>query len=195
MHVPADTHQMSAPTVQVAPVPRVPLLLVIGPPAVGKSSVAREVSELLAGARIAFAYADRDDFGINGLLHEDPLLGLNELLHARVAAGAQRLVVAWRVESALELTRFRVAMGWTDIKVCRLRAEPDALLARIGAGEESFQRLHLQTLALEIAPRLERQAPEDILLTTDDAPPRAVAMRAYRQWTMLDAPFARDAVA
>jgi hypothetical protein len=195
MRASADIHPSSAPAEQASPAAGVPLMLIIGPPAVGKSSVAREISQLLEHARIAFAYADRDDFGANGLLHEDPLLGLNELLHDRVADGAQRLVVAWRVESGVELARFRAALGWTDITVCRLHAELDALLARIHAGEESFQRLHLQTMALEIGPRLERQAAEDILLATDQALPRAVAMRAFRQWTMLDAPLARDAAA
>lgn len=195
MRSPTDIHPDPASAVQELPVAGVPLLLIIGPPGVGKSSVAREVGALLEDAQIGFAYADRDEFGINGLLYEDPLLGLNEILHARVAAGAQRLVVAWRVESGLELARFRTALGWADIKVCRLRAQPDALLERIGAGDESFQTLHLQTMALEIAPRLERQAAEDILLATDDALARAVAMRAFRQWTLLAAPLARDAAA
>lgn len=163
---------------------RVPLLLIIGPPGVGKSSVARYVSALLSDAQIDHACVDRDDFSVGGLLHEDPLLDLNEMLHARVSTGAQRLVVAWRVESGLQLTRFRAALGWADITVCRLRAEPGALLERIAAGQSSFQRLHLQTMALEIAPRLDRQAAADIILTTDDAPARSVAMRAFRRWAM-----------
>jgi hypothetical protein len=173
----------------------VPLLLIIGPPGVGKSSVAREVSMLLEDARIAFAYVDRDDFGVNGLLLQDPLADLNELLHERVAAGAQRLVVAWRVESGLELARVHAALGWAAITVCRLRAEPDELMARIDAGHGSFQRLHLLTMALDIAPRLERQAAADILLATDASPPRAVATRAFTQWTMQGASMTRDAAA
>ena len=179
MRPPADIH--------------VPLLLLIGPPGVGKSSVGEHLTRLLTEAGLPFAYVDRDEFGTNGLLHEDPLLELNELLHVRVAAGAQRLVVAWRTESGHELDRFRAALGWADITVCRLRAEPDELLARIAAAQPEFQSLHLQTMALEIAPRLERQAREDILLATDDAPPAAIAMRAYRQWAMRGAPLVGDA--
>jgi hypothetical protein len=171
----------------------VPLLLIIGPPGVGKSSVARQLASLLEDGGVRFSYLDRDDFGVNGLLHEDPLVDLNEMLHARVAGGAQRLVVAWRVESGLELTRVRAALGWADITVCRLHAEPEALLARIAAGQPEFQSLHLQTMALEIAPRLARQAGEDILLATDDAAPAALAMRAFRQWTMRGAPMRADA--
>jgi hypothetical protein len=163
---------------------QVPLLLLIGPPGVGKSAVAEHVTRLLEEAGLPYAYVDRDEFGTTGLLHEDPLLELNELLHARVAAGAQRLVVAWRVESRHELDRFRSAVGWADITVCRLRAEPGELLARIAAVQPEFQSLHLQTMALEIAPRLERHAGEDILLATDDAAPGAIAMRAFRQWAM-----------
>ncbi len=170
----------------------VPLLLIIGPPAVGKSSVARHVSALLTDAGIGFACIDRDDFGVGGLLHEDPLLDLNEMLHARVAAGAQRLVVAWRVDSGMHLHRFRAALGWADITVCRLRAEPGVLLDRIATGQSSFLGLHLQTMALEIAPRLDLQAQADITLATDDAPAKAVAMRVHRQWAMHGAPMAAE---
>jgi len=168
----------------VRPPAATPLLLIIGPPGAGKSSVARELSRLLEEGRVGFAHVDRDDFGVDGLLHEDPLLGLNEILHARVATGAQRLVVAWRIESGMELARFKTALGWADITVCRLRASNKALLHRIAIGQPSFQRLHLQTMALEIAPRLELQAREDILLATDEAEPRALALRAHRQWEM-----------
>ncbi len=172
---------------------QIPLLLIIGPPGVGKSSVARQVTSLLDDGGLQFAYVDRDDFGVNGLLHEDPLVDLNEMLHARVAGGAQRLVVAWRVESGLELARVRAALGWADITVCRLHAEPETLLARIAAGQPEFQSLHLQTMALEIAPRLARQAGEDIMLTTDDSVPAALALRAFRQWAMRGAPLRADA--
>ena len=83
------------------PPPRVPMLVIIGAPGVGKSSVARAVAGMLEESGIGFAYVDRDDFGVDGLLHEDPLLDLNEMLHARVAAGVERLLVAWRIESGL----------------------------------------------------------------------------------------------
>ncbi len=180
MRAPIDIRQV--------PPPRVSLLLFIGPPSVGKSSAAQQVCHLLDDARVPYAYVDRDQFGTNGLLHEDPLLDLNEILHTRVAAGAQRLVVSWRVESGLELARLRAVLGWTEITVCRLRAEAATLSDRIAAGESSFQGLHLQAMALEIAPRLDAQVAEDILLATDATAPRAVAIRAYRQWTMQDEP-------
>jgi DNA polymerase III delta prime subunit len=166
----------------LAPAARVPLLLIIGPPGVGKSSAARHVSRLLADERVGFAYVDRDDFGVDGLLDTDPLLDLQPILRARVAAGAQRLVVAWRIESDVELARFRAALPWAHITVCRLRAETGELLDRIAGQQQSFHRLHLQSIALAQAPRLERRASEDILLATDHAPPRVVADRALRQW-------------
>jgi hypothetical protein len=165
-----------------APVAAVPLLLIMGPPSVGKSSAARQLSRLLEDGRIGCAYVDRDDFGVDGLLDQDPLVDLQEILRARVAEGAERLVVAWRIECAAELDRFRAALPWAGITVCRLRAEIGRLLDRIAGGHESFQRLHLQSMALEMAPRLERQASEDILLTTDEASPQVVATDALRQW-------------
>jgi len=165
-----------------AALPRVPLLLIIGPPGVGKSSAARQVSRLLEDGHIGSAYIDRDDFGVDGLLDEDPLVDLQRILRSRVAEGAERLVVAWRIESDAELVRFRAALPWLDITVCRLRASTQELLDRIAGAEQSFQRLHLQSMALEMAPRLERQASEDILLGTDDDSPQAVAAHAMRQW-------------
>jgi hypothetical protein len=167
-----------------APAAGVPLLLIMGPPGVGKSSAARQVSRLLEDDRIGFACVDRDDFGVDGLLDEDPLVDLQAILRARVAGGAQRLVVAWRIESDVELARFRAALPWAAITVCRLRAETAELLDRIAGAQQSFQCLHLQSMALEIAPRLERQASEDMLLSTDEASPQVVASRALRQWEM-----------
>jgi energy-coupling factor transporter ATP-binding protein EcfA2 len=183
MRPPADTHPglgpAGAPTASAA---RVPLLLLIGPPGVGKSSAARHVSRLLANERIAVAVVDRDDFGVDGLLDTDPLLDLRPILRSHVAAGAQRLVVAWRIESDVELARFRTALPWTDITVCRLRAETGELLDRIAGEQQSFLRLHLQSIALAQSPRVEHQASEDILLATDHAPPQVVAARALRRW-------------
>jgi hypothetical protein len=186
MSTPADTPATSGG-------PAVPLLVFVGPPGVGKSSAARELTRLLDEAAVRYACVDRDEFGAGGLLYEDPLLGLNEMLHARVAGGAQRLVVAWRVETPMDITRLRSALGWADVRICRLHADPLVLLDRIAAQHESFQCLHLQTMALEIAPRLAAQANEDFLLATDTASARAVAMRALRTWGPL--PVATSAIA
>jgi hypothetical protein len=175
-------HPAPAAGTPAAPVERVPLLLIIGPPSVGKSSAARALSRLVEDGGIGCAYVDRDDFGVDGLLDQDPLVDLQEILCARVAQGAERLVVAWRIECDAELARFRAALPWAGITVCRLRAQIDELLDRIAGAQESFQRLHLQSKALEMAPRLERQASEDILLATDEASPQVVAVRALRQW-------------
>lgn len=164
------------------PAAGVPLLLIIGPPSVGKTSAARQLSRLLEDGLIGCAYVDRDDFGVDGLLDEDPLVDLQQMLPSCVAGGAERLVVAWRIESDAELSRFRASLPWAQITVCRLHAGTEALLDRIADGEQSFLRLHLQSMALEMAPRLERQASEDILLATDDASPQLVAVRALRQW-------------
>jgi hypothetical protein len=186
---------MSPPvdTTPASGVPAVSLLVFVGPPGVGKSSAAGELARLLDEAGVAYACVDRDDFGGGGLLFEEPLLGLNEMLHARVADGAQRLVVAWRVETPMDITRLRTALGWADVTICRLDAGPQVLLDRIAARYESFQCLHLQTMALQITSRLASQANEDFRLATDTAPARAVAMRALRKWGRL--PVAAPAIA
>jgi len=176
-----------ADTASVRGVPCVPLLVFVGPPGVGKSSATRELARLLDDGAVPYACVDRDEFGLDGLLFEDPLLGLNEMLHAHVAAGAQRLVVAWRVESGIDVARLRSALGWAGVTICRLHAEAPVLLSRITACNDSFQRLHLQAMALAIAPRLAEQAEEDILIETGELPARAVARRALREWRALPA--------
>jgi len=165
-----------------APAAGVPLLLIIGPPGVGKSSAAREMNRLLEDSRTGSAYVDRDDFGVDGLLDGDPLVDLQQMLPSRVAEGAERLVVAWRIASDAELARFRAALPWAQITVCRLHAGTKELLDRIADREQSFLRLHLQSMALETARRFDRQPSEDILIATDDASPQLVAVRALRQW-------------
>lgn len=175
---PGSTGQADATT----PTGPIPLLLIIGPPSVGKSSAARQVCRLLEDAGIRYAYADRDEFGVDGLLHADPLDDLRRILESRVASGAQRLVVAWRIDSREKLVRFRAALPWAAITVCRLRAETEELMDRIAAEQESFQALHLQAMTREMVPRLDGQSPEDFLLETDHSSPYAVAVGAFRHW-------------
>jgi hypothetical protein len=165
----------------------VPLLLITGPPSVGKSACAQQV-RLIAGPDARLAVVDRDDLTRDGLVLEDRLVVLARWLADCVAGGATRLVLAWPVRDSDDLAALRRALPWADVTVCRLRAEPHVLLDRIAARETTFMCAHLQSLALDVGPRLDAEAPEDLLLSTDHAAPAELARRAVEHWRAVAAP-------
>jgi hypothetical protein len=175
------THPAGAPGRLATAPAAVPLLLVTGPPSVGKSACAQQV-RLLEAPDSRVAVVDRDDISRDGLVLEDRLLVLARRLADCVAAGATRLVVAWPVRDSADLATLRRAVPWADITVCRLRAEPHVLLDRIAARETTFMCAHLQSLALDVGARLDDEAPEDLLLCTDQVAPTDIARRAVEHW-------------
>ncbi|MBA3585118.1 MAG: hypothetical protein H0W36_11435 [Gemmatimonadetes bacterium] len=93
--------------------------------------------------------------------------------------------MVWPLESSKEIDAFRAALPWADVTVCRLHAETEVLLDRIAArDDQTFMAAHLQSMALDIAPRLQREAPEDIVVATDREPPLRVAGRALVRWRL-----------
>ncbi len=165
--------------------PSVPLLLITGPPAVGKTAAGEQIRHLLEQAGACFALVDRDEISPDGLFTEDRLVVLARCLDKHLAAGATTLVVVWPLESSKEIDAFRAALPWADVTVCRLHAETEVLLDRIAArDDQTFMAAHLQSMALDIAPRLQREAPEDIVVATDREPPLRVAGRALVRWRL-----------
>ena len=131
----------------------VPTILITGPVASGKTTVAIEASAQLEVAGIAHALVDTDELDrIFPAPPDDPhKTALTERNLAAVwenlsAAGAPRLILAMVAQSLdRELPWVRVAVPGADIKVVRLRATESTLLERVrrrevGSGEEYHAR-------------------------------------------------------
>src|SRR5215467_13125610 len=120
----------------------VPVLVVTGPPGVGKTTVAAEVSEQLDQAGVAHAFVDVDSLRwcYPRLAHDRFRIGLAMQNLAAVwvnfqAAGATSLMLADVVESREELVRYQAAVPGADVLVVRLHATQAALAARLGQRE------------------------------------------------------------
>lgn len=160
----------------------VPVLIITGPPGVGKTTVAAEVSELLDRASVAHAFVDIDS--LRWCYPRPPgdrfrnALAMKNLAAVWAnfqAAGAGRLVLADVLESRDDLERYRAAVPGAEIVVIRLQASLRAIEGRlaqreVGSGLEWHVRRAAELVAL-----LEQKRVEDIIIETDNKPVAAVA--------------------
>ena len=160
----------------------VELLLITGSPGVGKSSAAELLSDLLAEAGVAHAVVDLDELDRRGALPGPDLHFENLAAVCRnyAAAGVRRLVLAWTLDSAAELARLSGAVPGAWITVCRLRADPATVVARVARRETPSMREQLQAFALKYASRMERERPGDIVLETQGRHLSEVALELGR---------------
>jgi len=160
----------------------VPVLIITGPPGVGKTTVAAEVSELLDSAGVAHAYVDIDS--LRWCYPRPPgdrfrnTLAMKNLAAVWVnfqAAGAGRLVLADVVEARDDLERYRIAVPGAEIVVVRLQASLRALEHRLAQREVgSGLERHLRRAA-ELVALMEQKRVADITIDTDNKPVTAVA--------------------
>jgi hypothetical protein len=103
-------------------------------------------------------------------------------------AGARRLLIARVIESRSELDGFREAVPGADILVVRLRAAPETLQSRIRRrGPGRGMEWHLQR-AVELAPLMDAQHVEDVLIETDGRDASTIAREILLQvgWLATD---------
>jgi adenylylsulfate kinase-like enzyme len=152
------------------PLTPVAVLLVTGPVGVGKTSVASELSDLLDKAGVPHAFVDvdslrwcyprpvADPFGI-----ELAMRNLAAIWPNFQAAGAERLVLVYLVQSRAELSRITGAMSGADISIVRLGAPVETLVER----EPGLARDRHVQRAAELAVQMDANPVEDILVETD----------------------------
>jgi len=93
----------------------------------------------------------------------------------REAAGARRLVLAVVVTFRSDLDNYRQAVPGAQILVVRLRAAPATLHQRIRhRGQGLGMQWHLDR-AVELAPQMDAQRLEDLLIETDGCDPTSIA--------------------
>ena len=156
------------------PVEVVPVLVITGPVGVGKTSVARALSDLLGNAAIAHAMIDMDMLrwcyppSPADPFHET--LGLRNLAAVWTnyqALGAQRIVMADVVETRATVARYEKAIPGAAVALVRLHATVRTLHERL-AGRESGADLEWhQKRAIELAPQMEETALEDLRVDTE----------------------------
>ena len=163
-------------------VERIPVMIITGPVGVGKTTIAGDISALLADAGIPHACVDvdalRDAWPAPPGDRINTALGLRNLAaiwRNFQAAGAERVVLADVVERRGDLDGYRAAIPGAEVTLVRLRAPVATLQARVAQREAGTGRdWHLRRAA-ELAAQMDRDALEDILVETDGRAPEAIA--------------------
>jgi adenylylsulfate kinase len=160
----------------------VPTLLISGTVGAGKSTVASEISDVLAALKIPHAAVDLDALvwqwpptseWNNDLLFEN----LASVWPNYLAHGATRLVLARVLEDPAELARYRAAVPGAQITVCRLVA-PEALRVRrlLGRMPPGPSREWHLVRTVELEEILCRLGHEEFTVENGDRPVREVAL-------------------
>ena len=162
------------------------LLLLTGPPGVGKSVVATAVSDRLSRAGVVHAVVDLDELDRRHQPGSADLHFANLECAWRNFAGAgiTRLVVAWTLDSRRDLERLADAVPRAAITVCRLRASAATLLERIGRRETPYLRPQLERLAKEHGPRMDEEGGEDLLVETEGRSVEEIAEQVVAEWLL-----------
>lgn len=163
-------------------VERIPVMVITGPVGVGKTTIAGDISTLLADAGIPHACVDvdalRDAWPAPPGDRFNTALGLRNLAaiwRNFQAAGAERVVLADVVERRGDLDGYREAIPGAEVTLVRLRAPVATLQDRVGKREAGAGRdWHLHRAA-ELAQQMDRDALEDILIETDGRAPQDIA--------------------
>ena len=169
----------------------VPVLLITGPPGVGKSQVSMEASDALEQAEVPHAAIDLDELTLVWPTPGEDLVFRNLacLWRNYQAAGALRLILTRVLDSRSELDNYREAVPGAAITVCRLRAEPATLVRRIAErGETDYVRGPLQRHTVELARAMDEAALEDFLFDAENNTAADIALDLLRRTGWLPAP-------
>src|SRR4051812_13451023 len=162
---------------------RVPTILVTGPVGVGKTTLIEAMGRRLRDADIPHATVDFDQLTAcyprlpddDGWGTDIGLLNLASLWRNYSARGARRLLLARVIEGRSELQGYREAVPGAEIVVIRLRASVATLQERIRRrGEGRGMEWHLNR-AVELAPLMDEQRVEHLLVETEERRPEELA--------------------
>lgn len=171
------------------------MLVISGPVAVGKSTVADAASALLIQRGIAHSFVDvdrltetfprpaDDPFG-----HRLAVRNLKDVWANCAAEGSRNLILARVVESQQTLQDFRDAVPGAAPVLCLLRARPETLIERVRQRETGERRGWYESRSLDLARSLGQTAPFDFIVDTDDFAPGEIAQRIVDQVTWATAP-------
>lgn len=177
----------------------VPILWLHGPDAVGKSTVAWEIYQVITSDGAGATYVDSDYLGFCTPAPDDPAplveSNLASIWPNFQAAGARRLVVAGIIVTVEDRRRFEAEIPGGELTLCRLRARPTTLASRIlrrgqieGAGTDgAVSGMTMQGLAeyadraASFAAKLDADDIADFSVDTDELAVPAVARQALER--------------
>lgn len=166
----------------------VPVLVLTGPVGVGKTSVARVVSDLLTEGDVPHAMIDLD--WLRWCVPSPPgdpfhtALGLQNLTTVWAqyqAAGATRLILVDVVETRAMLTAYQAAVQQAAITIVRLHASVATLHSRLVGREIGASLDWHQVRATELAVQMEHDAVEDVRIDTEGKAIVDVAREVLKQ--------------
>jgi len=172
----------------------VPVLNIIGPVGIGKSSVAEAISEILTNHLIPHAIVDLDD--VRRAYPEpsdDPfhmMLGFRNLAAVWAnyqAVGARCLIIPSVMEQQSHFDEIRQAVPGTDLFVVRLEAPLEVNHARIRGREKTPESLkwHLNR-STQLREELRQKQLEDVVIETESKTPRDIATEIIALWGVLE---------
>jgi adenylylsulfate kinase-like enzyme len=173
---------------------RIPVLLITGPVAVGKTSVVAEIADTLKVTGIHFAAVDFDALsycypptpGDDRYRTKLTFRNLAAVWRNFRKAGAERLLLACVLESRDDLVRFRRAIPGADVTVVRLHAKAPALRERVDRREVGLGRAWHRQRAVELAKIMDAAKVEDILVETDKRTISVIAREILERTGWLD---------
>ena len=151
---------------------KVRVLVISGSMGSGKTTVMAEASDILAARGVAHAAIDLDALGIvhvpEVMSHDLMYRNLASIWGNYAAAGVNRLLLAYAVESRAELDRLRQTLPAAEITVCRLRAKLETMQRRVRLREPGFLQSRFVARVAELETLIDGAGVEDLSLSNDD---------------------------
>lgn len=172
---------------------RIPVLCLIGPVGIGKTTAAESISYILRSFQVRHAIIDLDYVRrsypnqiTDSLKTTLAFKNFAALWRNYIADGARQLIVPSAIEWESELDGIRKAVPGASLSVIRLDAPLETNLSRIRNRE-----IHPTAVEgnIKLATEMHRQLPgrsiEDAVINTQDKSPDEIAREAIELWKLL----------
>lgn len=161
---------------------RVSILIITGTVGVGKTTVARSISDILKEKSVHHALIDMDALrDVHPWSDSDPFygqLGLKNLASIWKnfqAEGITHLIIPSVIENQSDVDGFQKAVPNVEICVVRLKAKLEVIHARLDKREVGESLTWHKNRAVQLEEILAREKVEDIIIDTENKPPKDIA--------------------